>query len=537
MRKSTKVIGFAVTALTIVGAFGYYVGINVLASSKQNSASDVIPQNVTIEGKDVSGMTKEQATEVVNDYLDQYDSVKFTLMADDKSVVCDSEDLNVIVQNDDLVSQALNYGKCGNLLERYQANQNIANGKGKDFKLILTADNSTVKDYLTKNQDNLSTAAVNNGLKHENGKFIYVEGKEGNSLLIDESVIAITDYISRDWDGKAATIALKTKTLTPLGSKEELSAVKDVLGTYSTDYSTSSVPRKQNVANGASKINGTIIYPGEEYSVAKHLNPMSGENGYALAPSYENGTTVETYGGGICQVSTTLYNAVMRAELEIVTRSAHSMIVAYVEPSMDAAIAGDVKDFVFKNNQNYPVYLESSTNGSTITFSIYGKEARDPNRKVTFQSEVLSQTDPINVYEANTMLPVGTITKTSGSAHTGYTARLWKIVSENGKEVSRKVYNNSTYKVSNNMYAVGVASGNADAVNAMNAAIATQDQATIEAAAAQWNDAAVATQAATDAATQAAADTSAKDNSAGSDSKKESSNPSSKTTENSTNAQ
>ena len=130
----------------------------------------------------------------------------------------------------------------------------------------------------------------------------------------------------------------------------------------------------------------------------RRFPPFDAENGYALAPSYENGTTVDSYGGGICQVSTTLYNAVMRAELEIVTRSAHSMIVTYVEPSMDAAIAGTFKDLQFKNNQETPIYIEGYTNGGTLGFRIYGKETRPDNRKVTFESEVTSQTDPVREF-------------------------------------------------------------------------------------------------------------------------------------------
>ena len=268
--------------------------------------------------------------------------------------------------------------------------------------------------------------------------------------------------------------------------------IQDVLGTYSTDYSSSSAARKTNVANGASKLNGIVLYPGETISVAENLNPMTAENGYALAASYENGTTVETYGGGICQVSTTLYNAVMRAELEIVTRASHSMIVTYVEPSMDAAIAGTSKDFQFKNNQDYPVYIESSTNGSTITFTIYGKETRDSNRTVTFESEVTSQTDPETKYVAATDQAIGYFATTQ-KAHTGYTAKLWKIVTVDGVEQSRDVYNNSTYKVSNKIVSVGVASDNAEATAAVNAAIATQDEATIKAAIAQWSGAAATT--------------------------------------------
>ena len=149
------------------------------------------------------------------------------------------------------------------------------------------------------------------------------------------------------------------------------------------------------MANGCSKIDGSVIYPGETFSVYEAVSPFDAENGYELAGSYENGTTVQTYGGGICQVSTTLYNAVIRSELEIVERYNHSMLVAYVDPSADAAISGTAKDLKFKNNLDEPVYVESYVSGSTLTATIYGHETRPSNRTIAFESETTSQTDPV----------------------------------------------------------------------------------------------------------------------------------------------
>ena len=127
-----------------------------------------------------------------------------------------------------------------------------------------------------------------------------------------------------------------------------MSVVKDLLGSFSTNYRSSGWGRAKNVENGASKINGTILYPGDELSVYELVNPFTQENGYELAGSYLNGETVESFGGGICQVSTTLYNAALKAELEITQRYNHSMIVTYVDLSADAAIAGTYKDYVLK---------------------------------------------------------------------------------------------------------------------------------------------------------------------------------------------
>lgn len=113
--------------------------------------------------------------------------------------------------------------------------------------------------------------------------------------------------------------------------------------------------------------------------------PFTEENGYAPAASYANGTVVESFGGGICQVSTTLYQAVLQAELEVTERHNHSMIVKYVEPSMDAAIAEGAKDFRFVNNTEAPIYIEGYTYGGKIYFNLYGEEYRSADRKVTMK--------------------------------------------------------------------------------------------------------------------------------------------------------
>ena len=444
-----------------------------------------IPENIFISGQNVSGMTADEANQVVADYLSRYGDVEFTLQAGEKSVTADGEDIGLTAKNADVVTRALNYGKEGNLVSRYKANKDMENGVKKDFAISLTADINTAKTYLDENSDELNIKAVNNGLKRENGSFTYVEGSSGVTVLTDQSAVLIADYISAQWSGENATIDLITEVTEPKGTREELAQVQDVLGSFETDFSSSSSARKKNVRTGAEKLNGIVLYPGYTLSVYEAVWPFDAENGYALAPSYENGTTVDSYGGGICQVSTTLYNAVMRAELEIVTRSAHSMIVTYVEPSMDAAIAGTFKDLQFKNNQETPIYIEGYTNGGTLGFRIYGKETRPDNRKVTFESEVTSQTDPVREFVASQDLPVGTIKKTQ-SSHTGYTARLWKIVTVDGVEESRKVYNNSTYKASNEIYSVGLANASPEAAAAINNAIATQNEDTIRATVSQW---------------------------------------------------
>ena len=192
----------------------------------------------------------------------------------------------------------------------------------------------------------------------------------------------------------------------------------------------------------------------------------------------------------MCQVASTLYNAVIRAELEITERFAHSMTVGYVQPSEDATMAEGYKDLKFVNNTDAPVYIESYAANGTMTFTVYGQETRDPNRKVSFESETLEVTEPGTPSFTAVDAPIG-LTLVQG-AHQGIKAQLWKIVTVNGEEVSREVFNKSTYKANIAYYEVGVSSSNAEAVAAVKSAIATNDLATIQNVVAYWNDEAIA---------------------------------------------
>ena len=202
--------------------------------------------------------------------------------------------------------------------------------------------------------------------------------------------------------------------------------------------------------------------------------PFNAENGYMKGGAYVNGLVVESFGGGICQVSTTLYNAVLLAELEVTERSNHSMTVTYVPVAADAAITSSGgKDFCFTNNTDYPIYIEGiTTPNKQVTFNIYGVETRPANRRIEYTSEILETILPTteNIIQ-DAKLPLG-YTKVQ-SPYLGYKSQLVKIVYENGVEAGREVVNRSNYKMVPRTVTVGIATDNIDAFNQMQAAIAT----------------------------------------------------------------
>lgn len=492
-----KILPFAAFAIIVAG---FSLASDMVKA--QENEDGVIPDKVYIGDIAVGGMNADEATQAVQADVAQKMSAQFTLTAGERQVTVSAADLGVEWANTHVIEDALTVGKAGNLIERYKAKKDLENAD-KVFDIQYDVDEQKVKSCLEENAGELNQEPVENGLTRENGAFVLTEGKQGVEVDTTKAVAEIEDFFSSDWNGENGTIELSAKVVDPKVSAEDLKKVKDVLGTFSTDFSASSAGRIANVKNATEKINGTVLYPGEEFSVYDSIGPLDASNGYELAGAYENGTTVESYGGGVCQVSTTLYNAVIRAELEVTERFNHSMMVDYVQPSLDAAIAGTYKNLKFKNSTEAPVYIEGYTNGGILYFTIYGEETRDPDRQVTFESETVSVDEPATQIVASGD-PIGSVSVTQKS-HTGRTAQLWKIVTVNGVEKSREVFNKSKYNASPKIISVGTASDNGDAINAINAAIATQDEATVRATAAEWSaDAIAARQAQADAEAAAA---------------------------------
>lgn len=476
MKKNNKFFAIAGTVLVLCLLLAAPV-------SMRADEADRIAEGVYIGSIYVGGMTADEAAEAVEAYMNEVADAELTLVAGERSTVVSAKELGIEFSDMSVIEEAMDVTKSGNLIKRYKDIKDLENGD-KVIAMRLSVDAGQVAALLEEKADELNQDAVDNGLKREAGEFVFIKGAQGIEVNIEESVAVIEAFVSEGWDGASQDVELVAEIVEPRGTEEELSTVQDLLGGYSTNYKDSNSNRCKNISVAAGLIDGTILYPGDEFSVAEAIGPLDASNGYELAGAYENGQTVQSYGGGVCQVSSTLYNAVILAELEVTERFNHSMIVSYVKPSMDAAIAGDYKDLCFVNNWDTPIYLEGYTVGKDVYFNIYGCETRPQNRVVKYESEIVSREDPPTQFVA-TGDPVGYI-GVAQSAHVGYVARLWKVVTVDGVEESREVVNKSTYKSSPRIVKVGTATEDANIAAAVGAAIATGDEATIYAAVAPY---------------------------------------------------
>lgn len=470
MKKMGKRAALLASVLALVVVLSGTLGTGkVLAASDEETILD----GVYMGEISLSGMTAEEAKSVVNEFVEDLKRKNITFGAvNDHYVVVMAGDLGLSWVNEGDIDEAVRLGKKGNIVKRYKAIQDLKHGN-KVYKLELSLDRDLLRAVLEEQCTEYDVPAINNTMARVDGQIVVEAGQTGQRVNVEDSLNKAYDYITGEWNYQDASIDLAIDVTEPKGSVEDLERMTDVLGTFTTSYSTSSSSRCKNVENGCRLINGTLLYPGDEFSTYDTVKPFTEANGYFMAGSYLNGKVVDSIGGGICQVSTTLYNAVLLSELEVTERNNHSMIIAYVKPSMDAAIAeSSGKDFRFANNLDNPIYIEGHTEDKQITFTIYGVEQRSPSRVVRYESETLTTTQPDHeVITPTAGQGVGYISVES--AHIGYTAQLWKIVEENGAEVSREVINKSTYKVSPRSATVGINTDNPIYAARINAAVAS----------------------------------------------------------------
>lgn len=445
---------------------------------------DQILTNVYIGPVEVSGMTAEEAVWSIETYRKERLADRVTMEVEGQSAEVTLGELGLEYRDaKQVANKAVHYGKEGTVIQRFQKIRGLSDEKHV-IKENLQLNPETAKAVINERAVPLAVGAENAYIERTGeDAFQVVQEKEGYTVDVDASIKSMDRYLEENWKHQDFSIEMTLVREEPEITAADLQSIEDELGSFSTDAGGGD--RWQNLSTGVSKLNGTILMPGESLSVCDATAPYDEEHGYVEAGSYENGQVVDSYGGGICQVSTTLYNAVLYAELQVDQRHPHSMLVNYVKPSRDAAIAEGILDFVFTNNYDTPIYIWGQIDGANqLRFAIYGKDTRPEGRTVEYESEILETEDYGITYQEDPDAALGSM-QYSGSPHTGTTAQLWKVVYQDGVEESREVINHSVYEKSDQIILVGTASDDPAKSQAVRDAIASKDPDAISAAISQ----------------------------------------------------
>lgn len=275
-----------------------------------------------------------------------------------------------------------------------------------------------------------------------------VDKKDGTTILDPvagiEMDLAAAQKQLKAADPKAQTISVAIKRTPAAVGVEQLKPVlfRDKISSASTHYRTSNAARANNVELASSFINGVILNPGEEFSYNDVVGERTTKRGFRPAGAYVSGQLVDEVGGGVCQPSSTLYMAVLRADLAVTSRTNHGLTVSYTPLGEDATVSYGAIDFRFRNDTGYPVKLVTDASGGTLTMSIIGTKTSD--KKVTMESKTIATYAPETVKKSDSTLAKGE-TRVKQNGQTGYKVETYKIITENGKTTRVKIHT-STYR-------------------------------------------------------------------------------------------
>lgn len=471
-----KVLMMAILAIVLYLSFYIYMRSYIRRFDDQ-----LILPGVHAGSADLSGMTQKQAKEQLDQMVEKLAEKQITFVVDDqRQETITLSDLGFhIHKKEELLKEAMDYGKQGSTFSRYRAHKK-ANSKKRDKELSVTY--KVTPEVLEKTMKQafheILKEPENAKLTGGGGTPAIVEEVYGETVDFKKTIKAVNKFLNDNWNRKSGKISITVKKAAPEVRAKDLEEATDLLGTFTTYFGDDGSKRAENVKNGAKKIADTTLMPGKEFSVDQKLEPFTEENGYFESIGYEGDQVVKSIGGGICQVASTLYNAVLLSELEVTTRYAHSLRVHYVEPAFDATVADDTIDFKFKNNLSTPIYIESILSNGYLTCNIYGKETRNPSRAIEYVNDITGTTPNKKEYKASDD-PIGTII-TERYGEEGLSADLYKIIYENGVETSREKINHSTYQPLSEIILVGTASDDPQNTQKMKEAIASQKEETIQ---------------------------------------------------------
>ncbi|MDR1914007.1 MAG: VanW family protein [Clostridiales bacterium] len=419
--------------------------------------SETIYKNIIINGVDVGELSKAEALKKVNGIKQkELEEKQITLKSGNMEYIYKFGEFKVSYDFSGAVDEAYNYARTGTTEERYDQIKALETTPYEiTYEPSYTYDDTTVYDKIGLVAPQVYVEPVNATIDRVDGQFIITKEIPGRQMDKETTAAEVKNILAQNRPG---TVDIALSPVAAQFKEEDVAKAQSLIGSFYTTFSQGANGRNTNIANAANKVNNTTLQPGEIFSTNNALGPSTVENGYAVAPVIVGGKLEEDVGGGVCQVSSTLYNAVLFAELEVVERTNHSLKVGYLDYGFDATLAGDYLDFKFKNNTNLPIFIECIIEGGRLTANIYGIEIHEPGRELKFHNQLLETIQPGAdqiVYDST--LPQGKRVVSKGS-RTGLKFVLYKTVYQDGVEVMTEQVNISRYKATPAEVRVGTGS-------------------------------------------------------------------------------
>lgn len=441
MGRKTFFWKFAAIAAALVMLGGLYGCSNQEENSSlvsQVEDLNVFPEGATIGGKNIAGKTQEEALEIARGAIEEaVGSLEITVKFRDDTILLSGEDF----ATQDVLELTMPQFFEEHKGEEYPLNYVIDLSETGKQKLLDAA-----KACAVQGQD----ATVSG--RAEDGTFTFTGEQAGSQVDLSKTLESVRQLLSQKHGGDIQAAFLETE---PQMTKAYLEEHFTKLSSYST-VSTNTANGNSNMALALSKVNGTILAPGQEFSYNNTLGDSTNpDNGWLPAGGISGGVIVQMYGGGICQGSSTLYIAALYAGMEIVERYNHSIPSSYCPIGLDATVDYGNLDFRFTNPLETPVYISAWMDGTTLYVEFYGCFPEEWD-KVAVSSEQTGSQAPLSSvsFREDSSLASGQYVRRS-SGNTGYTARAYRSYYKGDEQVKSEELPSSSYPATGKVYAVG----------------------------------------------------------------------------------
>ncbi|MBX4263514.1 VanW family protein [Clostridium estertheticum] len=412
----------------------------------------LILPGVKIGNEDLTGKTRKEAQTIINDkYASDVMKKKITIVTDEKKYIIDYKMLEAKYNVDQAVEQALTYGKDGNMFHKYKA---ITHPVGKQIKLTFEYNDKAVDKILKGIAKDIDKKAKNATItKDIGGQFFVTNDVIGKQLEIDKLKNDIKSKIDVGVSKDDDYIKAAVKDIKPKISEAALKTINTRISRYTTNFGSSSEGRATNIALATGSINGKLLMPGDVFSFNDVVGERTALRGYKAAGVIIGDKLEQGLGGGICQVSSTLYNAMLSTSIVSVERIHHTISSGYIPKGQDATVDYGNLDYKFKNTFEYPIYIEGFLSNGNIHFNIYSNSTLT-KRTYEIVNEVSEPTDPKTetIKDPTMYRGQSEIVKTG---YAGFKVKVTRKTYENGNLVNTEIINQDTFHVINEVKKVG----------------------------------------------------------------------------------
>lgn len=443
------IISTCIAAVVVIAVVLILTG--ALGGGEFDPEQAAIPANVRINGIDVGGLTKAEAkTKVADTDEAKVEALTITYEIDSQTIELAPEDFKVSSDLDDVLQTAVMLGHEEDAQTRAESNQKLKEG-GVDLTTSLLVDDDSLKAAVTELADStFNKDAVEPYVTlrpDENTRFAYHEGSAGRSVDVDALVEKTVEHVKNSEQG---TIEVDYTEIQPEKTIDALYDETQFIASYTTSFAGNGLDvenRVFNVTKGTNSIDAHTIYSGETFSVNDAMGDRTEANGWKAAAGIEDGATTQQYGGGICQVSSTLFVAALKSDVTVVSRTRHSWPVSYIPAGMDATINTGGPDLVLRNDKETPIYLFAKVDSynKTVTVAFYGTPLED-GQTIEITAQKLSEIAPP---EAKVTLDEKMAANTRAiikKERSGCVAETYKSVyDEDGELISKEKIYTTTY--------------------------------------------------------------------------------------------